>query len=68
MTCSCMRVECSCDFRLSCPQALTPALAAPLLDAGQLKLYTLIWQRAVGSQMESADIDNVKVRIGREIG
>ena len=30
-----------------------------ILDADQLKLYTLIWRRAVASQMESAILDQV---------
>ncbi|NLE94529.1 MAG: type I DNA topoisomerase [Dehalococcoidia bacterium] len=34
--------------------ANTPEKVKPYLDAAQLKLYTLIWQRAVASQMAAA--------------
>ncbi len=34
------------------------------LEPDQLKLYTLIWQRTVASQMESAILDQVGVNIG----
>lgn len=42
---------------------LTPKQAARYLDEGQLKLYDLIWKRAVASQMESAVFDQVSVDI-----
>ncbi|KAK3242879.1 hypothetical protein CYMTET_47454 [Cymbomonas tetramitiformis] len=42
---------------------LSPERAAALLTADQLKLYTLVWQRAVASQMENALIDKVKVEV-----
>jgi DNA topoisomerase-1 len=38
------------------------------LDKAQLRLYTLIWQRAVGSQMASAEIDLVKVEVASKGG
>ncbi|GHU01183.1 DNA topoisomerase 1 [Alphaproteobacteria bacterium] len=38
---------------------LTPANAAAKLDKDQLKLYDLIWKRAVASQMASALFDQV---------
>lgn len=37
----------------------TPASLASILDPQQLKLYTLIWKRAIASQMESAVLDQV---------
>lgn len=40
-----------------------PKDIASFLDADQLKLYTLIWQRTVASQMESAILDQVGVNI-----
>ncbi len=40
-----------------------PKDIASYLDADQLKLYTLIWQRTVASQMESAVLDQVGVNI-----
>ena len=38
-----------------------PDDVAGKLDAEQLKLYTLIWKRAIASQMESAVLDQVAV-------
>ncbi len=38
-----------------------PEDVADKLDAEQLKLYTLIWKRAIASQMESAVLDQVAV-------
>ncbi len=40
-----------------------PADVAGFLDRDQLRLYTLIWKRAVASQMESAVLDQVAVDI-----
>ena len=37
----------------------TPKSLANILDPQQLKLYTLIWRRALASQMESAILDQV---------
>jgi DNA topoisomerase-1 len=42
---------------------LTPEDAASYLDDRQLKLYTLIWQRAVASQMADAELLAVSVGI-----
>ncbi len=44
--------------------ARRPKDIAHVLDPDQLKLYTLIWQRTVASQMESAVLDQVGVNIG----
>lgn len=41
----------------------TPESVANYLDKDQLKLYTLIWNRMVASQMESAVLDQVAVII-----
>lgn len=41
-----------------------PATLAPYLTPEQLKLYELIWKRAVASQMQSAELDQVAVDIG----
>lgn len=43
--------------------SLTPEKIKPYLDDKQLKLYTLIWQRAVASQMSPAQINSVSVDI-----
>lgn len=40
-----------------------PKDVAQYLDAAQLKLYELIWKRALASQMESAVLDKVSVDI-----
>ena len=39
----------------------TPKSLEKILDPQQLKLYTLIWRRALASQMESAVLDQVGV-------
>ena len=41
----------------------TPASAKEVLDARQLKLYTLIWQRALASQMSPAVFEKTKITI-----
>lgn len=41
----------------------TPENLAPYLSQEQIKLYTLIWQRFVASQMAQALIDNVSVSV-----
>jgi DNA topoisomerase-1 len=41
----------------------TPDQLAKLLDADQLKLYTLVWRRMVASQMASAQLDQVSADI-----
>ena len=41
--------------------SITPERLAGKIDADQLKLYTLIWKRAVASQMEPAVYDTVAV-------
>jgi len=41
----------------------TPKEMERYLDEGQLKLYTLIWKRAIACQMESATFDSVAVDI-----
>ncbi len=38
------------------------------LDADQAKLYELIWQRAVASQMESAELERTTVDIAAKVG
>ena len=47
--------------------ARTPESMARVLSADELKLYTLIWQRFVGSQMTAAqfDVTDVLVEAGR---
>jgi len=42
---------------------LTPEKAKPFLEADQFKLYQLIWNRFVASQMASAVYDTVEVEI-----
>jgi len=42
---------------------ITPSLAAPYLDDRQLKVYRLIWQRAVASQMVDAEMLTLAVDI-----
>ncbi|MCR9214862.1 MAG: type I DNA topoisomerase [Proteobacteria bacterium] len=39
----------------------TPAMAAKYLDQEHLKMYELIWKRAVASQMESAQIERTTI-------
>ena len=41
----------------------TPDKVAPYLDRNQLRLYTLIWQRFVASQMAAAVFDTISVDI-----
>jgi DNA topoisomerase-1 len=41
----------------------TPASVAHHLNAGQRRLYELVWKRAVASQMQSAEFDQVAVDI-----
>lgn len=43
--------------------ALTPERAAPHLSAEQRRLYELVWKRAVASQMQSAELDQVSVEV-----
>jgi DNA topoisomerase-1 len=42
---------------------LTPEHAARYLNPDQRRLYELIWKRAVASQMESAELDQVAVEL-----
>ncbi|MET3644289.1 type I DNA topoisomerase [Streptococcus gallinaceus] len=44
---------------------LTPESIARHLDKDQLKLYTLIWNRFVASQMTAAIFDTMKVALGQ---
>jgi DNA topoisomerase-1 len=41
----------------------TPDSVAPYLNAEQRRLYELIWKRAVASQMQSAELDQVSVDV-----
>jgi DNA topoisomerase I len=41
----------------------TPGSVAPHLNAEQRRLYELIWKRAVASQMQSAELDQVTVDV-----
>jgi DNA topoisomerase-1 len=43
--------------------ARTPDEVAPYLNADQKRLYELIWKRAVASQMQSAELDQVAVDV-----
>ncbi|MDP1142323.1 DNA topoisomerase, partial [Klebsiella pneumoniae] len=43
----------------------TPDAIAKYLDKDQLKLYTLIWNRFVASQMVAAIFDTVKVNLSQ---
>ena len=43
----------------------TPESIAKYLDKDQLKLYTLIWNRFVASQMTAAVFDTMNVRLGQ---
>jgi DNA topoisomerase I len=43
--------------------SLTPERAAKYLTAEQRRLYELIWKRAVASQMQSAELDQVTVEL-----
>ena len=42
---------------------LTPERVAPHLNPDQRRLYELIWKRAVASQMQSAELDQVTVEV-----
>ena len=44
----------------------TPEKIAKYLDKDQLKLYTLIWNRFVASQMTAAVFDTMNVRLGQK--
>ena len=46
----------------------TPARVAAALDRDQLRLYTLIWQRTVATQMADARFDQVGIDIGASDG
>ena len=48
--------------------ARRPDQVAKYVDAAQLKLYELIWKRALASQMESADLERTTVDISDESG
>ncbi|MBU2566708.1 type I DNA topoisomerase [Patescibacteria group bacterium] len=43
--------------------ALTPGMIEPYVDKGLLKLYTLIWQRALATQMPDATLNNTRIDI-----
>jgi DNA topoisomerase-1 len=43
--------------------SLTPENAAKYLNPDQRRLYDLIWKRAVASQMQSAELDQVTVEV-----
>ena len=45
-----------------------PRDVAKFLDADQAKLYELIWQRAIASQMESAELERTTVDIAAKVG
>ena len=44
--------------------ARTPDIVAAYLNPEQQRLYELIWKRAVASQMQSAELDQVAVDVG----
>jgi len=46
----------------------TPAQVAKQVDRDQARLYELIWNRAVASQMESAELERTTVDIIGEVG
>jgi DNA topoisomerase-1 len=46
----------------------TPSSVRGALDADQAKLYDLIWKRAIGSQMASAELERTTVEIAAEDG
>src|SRR5512139_633105 len=48
--------------------ARTPEMLAGRIDADEHKLYTLIWRRAVASQMEAAVFDTVAVDLSAGTG
>ncbi len=43
--------------------ARRPEDVAPYLDQGQLRLYELVWKRAIASQMEAAQLERTTVEI-----
>ena len=43
--------------------SLTPDRAARYINADQRRLYELVWKRAVASQMQSAELDQVAVEL-----
>jgi DNA topoisomerase-1 len=43
--------------------ARTPESVAPFLNPDQRRLYELVWKRAVASQMQSAELDQVSVDV-----
>ncbi len=43
--------------------ARLPAMVAKVLDADQLRLYELIWKRAISSQMESAALERTTIDV-----
>lgn len=44
--------------------SLTPEEAAPYLESDQLKLYRIIWQRMIASQMSQARLQRTTIDIG----
>jgi len=48
--------------------ARTPAQVAKHVDRDQARLYELIWNRAVASQMESAELERTTVDISAKVG
>ncbi len=48
--------------------ARTPAEVAKYVDRDQARLYELIWNRAVASQMESAELERTSVDIAAKAG
>jgi DNA topoisomerase-1 len=46
----------------------TPAQVAKHVDRDQARLYELIWNRAVASQMESAELERTAVDIAAKVG
>lgn len=46
--------------------SITPEKLASILDKDQLRLYTLIWKRAVASQMSNAIFDQLTILISSE--
>ncbi len=46
----------------------TPAQVAKHVDRDQARLYELIWNRAVASQMESAELERTTVDIAAKVG
>jgi len=43
--------------------ARRPEDVAPYLDPGQLRLYELVWKRAIASQMEAAQLERTTIEI-----